>query len=71
MRGHQKVYDGEREVGEVSSGGFSPTLERSIGMARVASEAGDGLTVDIRGRRVPLRIVQMPFVRNGEVRVSL
>jgi aminomethyltransferase len=70
MRSHQKVYDGEREVGEVTSGGFSPTLERSIGMVRL-SDSGDGLTVDIRGRRVPLRAVKMPFVRNGEVRVAL
>ena len=65
LRGHQKLYDGEREAGEITSGGFSPTLERSIAMARVDATAGDGLTVDIRGRRLPVRRVKMPFVRNG------
>jgi len=66
LRSHQKLFDGEREVGEITSGGFSPTLERSIGMARVAADAGDDLTVDIRGRKLPLRRVKMPFVRNGQ-----
>ena len=41
LRGHQKIFDGEREVGEITSGGFSPTLERSIAMARLAADAGD------------------------------
>ncbi len=71
LRGHQKIFAGEREVGEITSGGFSPTMQRSIALARVAGDAGDGLTVDIRGRRLPLRRVKAPFVRNGEIRVSL
>jgi aminomethyltransferase len=72
LRGHQKLYDGEREVGEITSGGFSPTLERSIAMARVAADAdGERLSVDIRGRRLPVRRVKMPFVRNGKACVDL
>ena len=71
LRGHQKLYDGDLEVGEVTSGGFSPTLERSIAMARVDAEAGDSLTVDIRGRRIPVRRVKMPFVRNGAACIDL
>ena len=66
LRGHQRLFDGEREVGETTSGGFSPTLERSIAMARVAADAGEQLTVDIRGKRLPVRRVKMPFVRNGK-----
>lgn len=66
LRGHQKLFAGEREVGEVTSGGFSPTLERSIGMVRVAPEGQDGLEVEIRGRRLPLRRVKLPFVRHGK-----
>ncbi len=70
LRGHQKLFDGDREVGEITSGGFSPTLERSIGMARVA--AGDyPLTVDIRGRRLPVQRVKMPFARNGKACIDL
>ena len=71
LRGHQKVFDGDREVGEITSGGFSPTLERSIAMARVAADAGDALEVDIRGKRLPLRRVKMPFVRNGKPCIDL
>lgn len=71
LRGHQRLYDGDREVGEITSGGFSPTLERSIAMARVAADAGDALTVDIRGRRLPVRRVKLPFVRHGKAVVEL
>ena len=71
LRGHQKIFDGEREVGEITSGGFSPTLERSIAMARLAADAGDTLTVDIRGKRLPVRRVKMPFARNGKACVEL
>lgn len=71
LRGHQKIFDGEREVGEITSGGFSPTLERSIALARVAGDAGDNLTVDIRGKRLPLIKVKAPFVRNGKACIEL
>lgn len=71
LRGHQKLFDGEREVGEITSGGFSPTLERSIAMARVAGDAGEALSVDIRGKKIPLKKVKMPFVRNGQAQIDL
>ncbi|HHI77596.1 MAG TPA: glycine cleavage system aminomethyltransferase GcvT [Gammaproteobacteria bacterium] len=71
LRGHQKIFDGEREVGEITSGGFSPTLERSIGFARVAADAGDALSVEIRGKRLPLRQVRLPFVRHGQPQIAL
>ena len=71
LRDHQRLYDGEREVGEITSGGFSPTLERSIAMARLSADAGATLHVDIRGRRLPVRRVKMPFARNGSVCIEL
>ena len=71
LRGHQKLYAGERAVGEITSGGFSPTLQRSIGMARIAADAGDALSVDIRGNRLPVRLVKMPFVRNGTACIEI
>ena len=71
LRGHQKIYAGEREVGEITSGGFSPTLERSIAMARISAGAGDELTVDIRGKRLAVRRVKMPFARNGKACIDL
>jgi aminomethyltransferase len=71
LRNHQKLFSGEREVGEITSGGFSPTLERSIAMARVAGDAAEPLTVDIRGKKLPLKKVKMPFVRNGQAQIEL
>ena len=65
LRNHAKVFDGDREVGELTSGGFAPTLERSIALARLAPDVSDALSVDIRGKRLPVRRVKPPFVRKG------
>ena len=69
LRNHLKLYDGEREVGEITSGGFSPTLGRAIALARVTADAGDDLAVEIRSRRLPVRRVKPPFVRHGKALV--
>ena len=66
LRAHQKVFCGGREVGEITSGGFAPTLERSIAFARVAPDTGPDCAVDIRGRLEPVRVVKTTFVRNGQ-----
>ncbi|MGD8957166.1 MAG: glycine cleavage T C-terminal barrel domain-containing protein, partial [Chromatiaceae bacterium] len=71
LRSHQRLFDGEREVGETTSGGYSPSLDRAIAMARVAADSGDALTVDIRGRRLPVSRVKMPFFRNGKACIDL
>lgn len=58
--------------GEILSGTFSPTLGRAIAFARVPAAGahdGNGVTVDIRGREVPVRAVDPPFVRDGQVLV--
>ncbi len=71
LRNHLPIYAGERAVGEITSGGFSPTLERSIALARLAADAGEDLSVDIRGKRLPVRRVKPPFVRQGKACVEL
>jgi aminomethyltransferase len=63
LRAHQKVFAGAAGEGEVTSGTFSPTLERSIALARLPAAAAGGVEVDIRGKRVPARIVKPPFVK--------
>jgi aminomethyltransferase len=57
--------------GEVTSGTFSPTLQRSIGLARVPAATGDRCEVEIRGKLVPARVVRPPFVRHGKVAIAL
>ncbi|HLJ11217.1 MAG TPA: glycine cleavage system aminomethyltransferase GcvT [Planctomycetaceae bacterium] len=60
------VFQDQEQVGRVTSGTFSPTLERSIAMAYVARPAaalGAALTVDIRGQREPAKVVKLPFYK--------
>lgn len=60
-----EVFAGAHQIGVVTSGGFSPSLEHPIAMAYVAPEQatiGTQLEIDVRGKRLPARVVAMPFV---------
>ena len=70
MRAHQRVVAGELGEGEITSGTFSPSLGRSIGLARVPAATGASCEVDIRGRLHAARVVKPPFVRNGQSRID-
>lgn len=71
LRSHQKVSVPGAGTGEITSGTFSPTLERSIAFARVPSAAGQQVQVDIRGKLLNARVVKPPFVRFGQAMVPL
>lgn len=71
LRSHQRVFAAAAGEGELTSGTFSPTLERSIGLARLPAAAAGNVEVDIRGKRCPARIVKPPFVRNGKVMIEI
>lgn len=72
VEGRQPVREGGRildsegnEVGRVTSGGFSPSLEAPIGMGFVAtalSEPGTALTLEQRGKLFRATVTPMPFV---------
>lgn len=67
-RPHYRVFAGEEPVGEVTSGTLSPSLHKGIAIAYVAgrhARAGTGLTVDIRGHRLPATVVKPPFYKHG------
>jgi aminomethyltransferase len=71
LRNHQKVVvDGVGE-GEITSGGFSPTIDKSIALARVPAGDYDRAAVEVRGKLLNVRIVKTPFVRNGQIRIDL
>jgi aminomethyltransferase len=65
LRGHQKVTVAGVPAGEITSGTFSPTLERSIALARVPAATTQAVQVDIRGKLLSARVVKPPFVRFG------
>jgi len=67
-QGHKVVADGE-EVGFVTSGTFSPTLEKALGMAYVPvsmAVTGTSVSLDIRGKVVPAVIVDLPFYKRAK-----
>jgi len=72
VREGARVLDGEgNEVGRVTSGGFSPSLQRPIGMGYVAAalaELGSRLTLEQRGKLFPAEVCAMPFVPHRYVR---
>ncbi len=59
------VMQGEREVGRVTSGGFSPSLNHPIALAYIDSalaEPGTPLEIDNRGRKLAATVVALPFI---------
>lgn len=68
LRSHQKVIVPNLGEGEITSGGFSPTLGYSIALARVPAGTllGSSCFVEIRDKQLPVRVVKPPFVRNGK-----
>ncbi|MDN5880793.1 MAG: glycine cleavage system aminomethyltransferase GcvT [Nitrosospira sp.] len=71
LRSHQKVTtpSGDNEGdGEITSGGFSPTLNQSIALARLplTVSAGDEVQVVVRDKMLRAKAVKYPFVRNGK-----
>lgn len=71
LRSHMRVLAGDAGEGEITSGGFSPTLGVSIALARVPAGTGERVEVDVRGRPQPAKVVKPPFVRNGKACVEI
>jgi len=67
LRGHQKVVP----AGEVTSGTFSPTLNRSIALARLPRTAPRRVQVEIRGKLHAASVVKPPFVRHGKALILI
>ena len=65
-RQHSKILDMDgKEVGEISSGGFSPVLGKNIAMGYVPkalAKAGTEVQVETRGKKTKAVVKKMPFV---------
>ncbi len=70
LRSHLKVVTANGE-GEITSGSYSPTLKRSIAMARIPAEVTGTVEVEVRDKLLEAEIVKLPFVREGKVMINL
>jgi len=67
IREHYKIFKNGEEIGFVTSGGFSPTLKKTIGLGLVEkqySEVGTEFEIEIRNKFLRGKIVATPFYRN-------
>lgn len=65
-RQHYAVYNDEEKIGEVTSGGVSPTLQKNIGMALVdckAAASGSNIFIEVRGRKFSAAICPKPLYK--------
>lgn len=74
LRSHQEVvcqHDGVEYQGEITSGGFSPTMNQSIALARLPVQIAidEEVNVVVRDKKLRAKVVKYPFVRNGKVLV--
>jgi aminomethyltransferase len=62
-QGYKLIKDGQ-EIGEVTSGTFSPSLEKGIGLGYLNvpfNQVGTGVAISIRGKEIPAEVVKTPF----------
>jgi len=61
------IYADDKKIGHVTSGTFSPMLEKGIGMGYVAidyAKVGTPISIEIRNKRVPAQVVKTPFYKH-------
>lgn len=65
-REHTEIFtvDGATKIGEITSGGFGPTVKKPIAMGYIAadySKEGTEIAVSVRGKLLPAQVSKMPF----------
>jgi len=71
VREGAKLFDGDEEIGVVTSGGFAPSVGAPIAMGYVPRDhavPGTAIAAEVRGKRVPCTVAAMPFVPHRYVR---
>ncbi|MBR6822793.1 MAG: glycine cleavage system aminomethyltransferase GcvT [Clostridia bacterium] len=66
MREHQDLYSDDRKIGHTTSGTHCPYLRKAVAMALVEkeyAEPGTELIVDVRGRKLKVRVIPLPFYK--------
>ena len=71
MREGAKLFDGEDEIGVVTSGGFAPSVGAPIAMGYVPRDhavPGTAVAAEVRGKLVHCTVTAMPFIPHRYVR---
>lgn len=71
VREGAKLFDGDEEIGVVTSGGFAPSVGAPIAMGYVPRDhaaPGTAIAAEVRGKRVPCTVAATPFVPHRYVR---
>ena len=71
VREGARLFDGNTEIGVVTSGGFAPSVGAPIAMGYVPRDhaaPGTAIAAEVRGKRVPCTVAAMPFVPHNYVR---
>ncbi len=71
VREGAKLFDGNTEIGVVTSGGFAPSVGAPIAMGYVPRDhaaPGTAIAAEVRGKRVPVTVAAMPFIPHNYVR---
>jgi aminomethyltransferase len=67
IRENYKIYKEGKEIGYVTSGGYSPTLDKSIGLGLIKNqfkEVGTNIQIEIRNKLLKGKVAAIPFFRN-------
>jgi|APTNR8051073442_1049403.scaffolds.fasta_scaffold00086_25 aminomethyltransferase len=70
-RAHDVVWSGDEAVGEITSGSLGPSLGVAVALAYVRADrcaSGTALEVECHGKRLPARVVEVPFYKDGTAR---
>lgn len=70
-RAHDRIFVGDREVGDITSGSLAPSLGVAVAFAYVDKDAGPDLEIDVRGKRLSARQIDLPFYKEGSARRKL
>jgi aminomethyltransferase len=71
LRAHQQVITKQGEIGEITSGTFSPSLGIAIALARLPAGNYEQVHVTIRNKHLSAQVVKPPFVRQGKACIKL
>lgn len=66
LRDHQAIFCDGQQIGEITSGSFSPTLGYAVALARVLANIDKPVYIERRGKQISVKIVRPPFVRFGK-----